>query len=689
MSAPVAHVPPASATLPARVMPWAGTAGADREALVTREWLVANGLGGYACGTLSGVASRRYHGYLVAALPPPFGRTMMLNHLSELLRLPDGTRALFAGSELMGGRLELHGADLLEEFRLEGGIPVWRYRIGSTVFERRVLMPHGANTVHIQYRLLEGAGPVRLKVRPSVHFRSHDAPVSAPLADPYVLTAQDDRFEISDASDLPPLRLVMHGSRVAFTAERERVRELLYRIEENRGYDSTGELRALGYFRADLDVGAPVTLVASTEPWESVAEIAPEEVAAEERERRERLVAAAHPAAREGAGAEMVLAADVFVVTPAHRREPAAEHGVARPLRSVIAGYHWFTDWGRDTMISLEGLTLATGRAAEARQILLTFAGAMRQGLVPNFFPEGSEEGVYHTADATLWFFHAVDRYVESTGDRATLRELLPRLVESVEHHLRGTRFGIGADPGDGLLRQGQHGYQLTWMDAKVDGWVVTPRRGKAVEINALWYNALRLLDAWTHDEGFAHRVPLGDLAERARRTFARRFWYDEGGWLYDVVDGEDGDDPALRPNQVLAFSLRHPVLDPARWERVLGVVTEELLTPVGLRSLARSHAAYERQYFGDLRARDAAYHQGTVWGWLIGPYVDCWLRVHPGDRAGARRVLLGLVEHLGEACLGSMSEIFDAEAPFTPRGCVAQAWSVAEALRCWVLTAP
>ena len=688
MNAGLAAAPSRNAALPTRVVPWTAAGAGDLERLVTREWLVTNGLGGYACGTIAGVASRRYHGYLVASLPPPFGRTMMLNHLSELVRLPDGTRALFAGSELVGGRLELHGVELLEEFRLEGGIPVWRYRIGSTVLERRVLMPSGANTVHVGYRLLEGDGPVRLKVRPSVHFRSHDAPVSAPLADPYVLTAQDDRFEISDASDLPPLRLVMHGARVAFTAERERLRELLYRIEENRGYDSIGELRALGYFRADLAREAPVTLVASTEAWESFAPASPDEVAAAERTRRERLLMAAHPAAREGAGAEMVLATDQFVVTPAYRQEPAEEAGLARPLRSVIAGYHWFTDWGRDTMIGLEGLTLATGRAEEARQILLTFAGAMRQGLIPNFFPEGSEEGVYHTADATLWFFHAIDRYVESTGDRRTLRELLPRLLDSVEHHLRGTRFGIGVDPDDGLLRQGQHGYQLTWMDAKVDGWVVTPRRGKAVEINALFYNALRLLESWTREERVEHALPLAELAERSRSSFQRRFWYEEGGWLYDVVDGEDEDDPALRPNQLLSFSLRHPVLDPARWERVLRVVTDELLTPVGLRSLARSHADYERQYFGDLRARDAAYHQGTVWGWLIGPYVDCWLRVHPGDRAGARRVLGGLAEHLGEGCVGSMSEIFDAEPPFTPRGCVAQAWSVAEALRCWVATA-
>jgi predicted glycogen debranching enzyme len=362
--------------------------------------------------------------------------------------------------------------------------------------------------------------------------------------------------------------------------------------------------------------------------------------------------------------------------------------------RTVIAGYHWFTDWGRDTMIGLEGLALRTGRVAAARQTLCTFAGAMREGLVPNLFPEGAQEGLYHTADATLWFFHAIDRYLEATGDRETLRDLLPHLLESVARHLAGTRFGIGVDPGDGLLRQGQPGYQLTWMDAKVDEWVVTPRRGKAVEINALWYNALKLLEGWVREE-HAPTEPSGlgpdalaELAERARRSFQARFWYAEGGHLFDVVDCEGGgDDPALRPNQLLAFALRHPVLDRERWAPVLASVERELVTPVGLRSLSPRHPDYKARYFGDLRARDAAYHQGTVWSWLIGPWVDCWLRVHPGETAAARRFLDGLVAHLDEACIGSVSEVFDAEAPYVPRGCVAQAWGVAELLRCWATT--
>jgi predicted glycogen debranching enzyme len=398
----------------------------------------------------------------------------------------------------------------------------------------------------------------------------------------------------------------------------------------------------------------------------------------------------AAPAARTGTGAELVLAADQFLITPAGRVEDAARARAAGDeVRTVIAGYHWFTDWGRDTMISLDGLTLPTGRQAEAGYILRTFAGYVRDGLIPNLFPEGQTQGLYHTADASLWFFHALSRYLDATGDRETLRVVLPKLLDIAEHHLHGTRFGIGVDPRDGLLRQGAEGYQLTWMDAKVGDWVVTPRRGKAVEINALWYNALRLLEGWLRDERGAEADRWKDEADRVHASFNRRFWYTGGDHLYDVVDGEQGDDPACRPNQIFAVSLPHAVLQPERWEKVLDVVRERLLTPVGLRSLAPGHQDYKPKYYGDLRARDAAYHQGTVWGWLVGPFVDAWLRVHPEDRAGARRFLSGFADHLGEACLGSVSEVFDAEAPYTPRGCVAQAWSVAEALRAWVRTAP
>jgi predicted glycogen debranching enzyme len=313
----------------------------------------------------------------------------------------------------------------------------------------------------------------------------------------------------------------------------------------------------------------------------------------------------------------------------------------------------------------------------------------VRDGLIPNMFPDGSNEGLYHTADATLWFFHAVDRYFAATGDGELIDLLLPTLLDIVEHHRRGTRFGIGVDARDSLLRQGAEGYQLTWMDAKVDDWVVTPRRGKAVEINALWYNALCLLEGWVRDRrGGEHAAPLAALAAAVRHSFNQRFWYPAGGYLYDVVDGPEGDSAECRPNQLFAVSLPHPVLDRSRWNAVVEVVRDRLLTPFGLRSLAPGSENYRPRYYGDLRARDAAYHQGTVWAWLIGPWVDAWLKLHPEDRRGARRFLEPLAEHLDEFGVGTIAEIFDAEEPYTPRGCIAQAWSVAEELRCWLKTA-
>jgi predicted glycogen debranching enzyme len=338
-------------------------------------------------------------------------------------------------------------------------------------------------------------------------------------------------------------------------------------------------------------------------------------------------------------------------------------------------------------MISLEGLTLSTGRPQEAAWILRTFHHYVHQGLIPNFFPEGREEGLYHTADATLWFFHAIDRYLRASGDYRTLAQLLPKLVDVIDHHMRGTRFGIRVDPGDGLLQQGADGYPLTWMDAKAGDWVVTSRRGKAVELNALWYNALRLMEAWRASAGdHAGSARMKIAAERAAGSFNRRFWNPECGHLNDVVDGERGDDPACRPNQLFAISLPHPVLDPAHWCPVLETIERELVTPVGLRSLSPRHPDYKPTYRGDLLTRDAAYHQGTVWSWLIGPYVDAVLRVR-GDAVGARRALDGLIAHLRENCIGYVSEVFDAEPPFTPGGCVAQAWGIAELLRCLLRT--
>jgi len=677
---------------PLRAVSLEGRGPDELSELLYREWLVTNGLGGYAAGTVCGTPTRRYHGILIAALPAPFGRTMMLNELSEQVTGPDGlTWQLGAAeiSERRGARGGIaSGTGHLREFRVENGLPVWRYGLDGTEIEKRVIVPQRQNTVYVVYTLVSGPEPVRLELFPALHFRAADAPVSsAPPAETYTVSMAGDRYEIT-AGAFPALRLAIGGRNGGFTIDQRRTGEHLYRIEESRGYEARGSLWTPGYFHFELSRAHPASLAASTDRWERITAMSPAEALAAETERRRLLLDLAGRPGQTDAIAELVYAADQFLITPAGRiQDSARARAAGYEVRTVIAGYHWFTDWGRDTMISLEGLTLATGRHGEAGSILRTFAYYERDGLIPNLFPEGQTQGLYHTADASLWFFHAAHRYVRRTGDRATLRQILPVLMDIADRHLEGTRFGIAVDRRDGLLRQGEPGYQLTWMDAKVEDWVVTPRRGKAVEINALWYNALRLLEGWLRDDGDSRAEGYGQHARRAYESFNERFWHPEGGHLLDVVDGETGDDPSLRPNQIFAIALDHPVLRRDRWAPVLEVVQRKLLTPVGLRTLSPDHPDYKPRYFGDLRARDAAYHQGTVWPWLIGPWIDAWLRVHPEDREGARRFLHGLVERLDDNCFGTLCEIHDAEAPYQARGCVAQAWSVAEVLRAWLRT--
>ena len=643
-----------------------------------REWLVTNGLGGFASATISGEITRRYHGFLIAALPAPQGRVVMLNDLDVAVGRSDGSLA------------SLRDSGRFVDFTLTMGLPSWRYEIDGMTIEKSVLMPARHNITYIGFRLIDGARAIRLFLRPAVNFRRIEAAVSEPLASGYALTANGRHYEIAAGSGLPVLRLMISGcDATSFTADGGSRHECDFVTEEQRGYDARGSLWSPGYFTVELQPDCIATLIAATEPWHTVEALHPEAARRFETERRRRLVAMAPPAAREGLAAELVLAADSFIITPVGRvADIVRAHAEGDEMRTVIAGYHWFTDWGRDAMISLEGLTLATGRVAEGKWILRAFAHYVRDGLIPNMFPEGDCEGLYHTADATLWFFHALARYVEYTGDRATLTLILPKLQEIVRLHLEGTRFGIKADPRDGLLSQGAEGYQLTWMDAKVGDWVVTPRRGKAVEINALWYNALSLLTQWLRDARHPEADEIAGHAELTRQSFNRRFWNERRGCLYDVVDGENGDDASFRPNQIFAVSLPHPVLDRQYWRPVVDAVEQKLLTPFGLRSLAPDEPDFKSRYFGDLRARDAAYHQGTVWAWLIGPFIDAWLKVHPDKRETARGLLAGFETVVAEAGIGSISEIFDAEPPFTPRGCMAQAWSVAEVLRCLVKTA-
>ena len=669
---------------------WVGEQGAQKRALLSHEWLVTNGLGGYASGTTADVMTRKYHGYLIAALPSPFGRVVMLQDLGVTLHLGDGRDIPLSGEEREVTGPKSPGETIMRDFRLELGLPVWEFEVEGIRLEKRVVLPYGQNTVYVSFRLMNVARAT-LTLRPFIHFRSYEGTVKSSHPAMQCTQLAPSRLEIQAEGTLPPLRLLSPDAPTSYTEEMATLGEVAYRVEKDRGYEWVGEVKSPGAFQLTLSQDQPATLIASTELWAAFERIPFADAQEAERRRRRDLLGLAK-AESDDTVERLVLAADQFVITPVGRPEDAARaKALGDETRTVIAGYHWFTDWGRDTMISLEGLTLATGRYREAGYILRTFAHYVRDGLIPNMFPDGANEGLYHTADATLWFFHAIDRYVKKTADRRTLDTVLPRLREIIACHVGGTRFGIGMDPSDSLLRQGAEGYQLTWMDAKVDGWVVTPRRGKAVEINALWYNAVRLLASFEREaKNAADAEKLDALAAVIRESFNKRFWNPEAGHLFDVIDGDGGvNDPACRPNQLLSISLEHPVLDESRWNDVIEVVRQRLVTPVGLRSLTPAHPEYKSRYFGDLRARDAAYHQGTVWAWLIGPFVDAWLRVHPDDLAGARAALVGLVSHMDDFGVGSVAEIFDADPPYAPRGCIAQAWSVAELLRAWRLTEP
>jgi len=648
------------------------------------EWIVTNGLGGYSSGTIAGLNTRRFHGWLIAALPAPHGRMMMLNQIEETVCVEDRKYRLTADDLSRATQSDIV-SPFLKSFRLELGLPVFTYETDEFILEKRLCMAHTQNTTYITYRLLKGT-KAQLDLRPAVDIRPHEGLLEGPKHENYRFTAISNGYELLVAADLPPLRLAWLGDETSFHLSLEHLNELRYRIEQSRGYDWKGNLWSPGCFSANLSEGNAASLVASTENWHHINALSPPQAFAAESERRRRLLRTAPENARSGIAAELVLAADQFLITPVGRtRDTVQAHSVGDEVRTVIAGYHWFTDWGRDTMISLEGLTLSTGRTLEAQYILRSFAKYIRNGLIPNMFPEGKTTGLYNTADASLWFFHAADRYIRATGDTETLEVLLPKFLDIINHHQKGTDFGIGVDPVDGLLRQGADGYQLTWMDAKVDGWVVTPRRGKAVEINALWYNALCVTAAWLEAEGDKERAKhLSEVATKVCASFNEKFWAPELGHCYDIVDKEGGgNDPSLRPNQILSISLPNAVLAEDNWQSVLSTVRKQLLTPVGLRSLAPTDPNYKARYDGDLRSRDGAYHQGTVWAWLIGPFFDAWLRANPEDWDTAATFLAGFNDEMSGTGIGTISEVFDAEPPFTPRGCIAQAWSVAEVLRC------
>jgi len=638
----------------------------DLSQSLSMEWFETNGLGGYAMGTVSGARTRRYHGLLCAALRPPVDRWMLLSDLEEQLRI-DG-QVVDLSCNIYADVVHPQGHMLLTEFRLDPW-PVWTLEAGPVVIEKSVLMPHEHNAVVVSYRCLKAASPVTLIVRPLMAWREH-----------HHLRRASVEFGLQ-VEQLPGcVRLVpQEGPAVALQMGQgslwpatEWYYSLNYPREAQRGLDHVEDLYSPGAIEWSLRAGQQEALVACLEePLQTGVD------ALCEAERARRL--AVKSAAPRGDEVARVLlgAADQFIVLRRSQRTEA---------KSIIAGYPWFTDWGRDTMIALPGLLLATGRHDEAKQVIQAYTDQMRDGLIPNMFPDESTQAACNTVDATLWLFAAVRRYYDATGDLQLLRDgLLQRLEESIAAHRQGTLFGIRMDD-DGLLTAGDETTQLTWMDAKVGDWVVTPRHGKAVEINALWYSALRTV------QFFAHKLDrdqkdYGSVARMVKDAFSSTFYSDELGYCYDCVR-DDYRDGSLRPNQVIALSLPYSVLSVAQERAVLRAVTEKLLTPYGLRTLAPDDEHYRGHYEGDQWARDGAYHQGTVWPWLLGPFLNASMVHAASTETGRRRVrelILPLVEHLSQGGLGSISEIFDGDPPHAPRGCPAQAWSVAALLGVWL----
>jgi predicted glycogen debranching enzyme len=693
---------------------------ADVQAGLNREWLVTNGLGGYASGSLLGATTRSYHGLLVAALRPPVARTVLVAKIDEEVTLPGDQEVLKLGvNEYQDGTIEPQGFMYLESVTLDGDVPSFIYRLNETLrLEKRVWMEYGQNTTYVQYILhgildddaytsdavIDPASTVTLTLSPFCLARDYHAGTQGADDWRFLLDCQENRCCVRAHENAPACYLIADPAATFYPAGSWHW-SIHHRRDCERGMLDHEDLYQPGVFRMQIVPGMRRTLVLSSEDplppeWGSAQHDEAVAHALLHHQRRIRqLLSVADPyqenlQEHDPVLARLIVAADQFIVARPDYSENASktqELRLSPDRKTLIAGYPWFTDWGRDSMISLPGLFLHTGRYSEARGLFKAFASFMSNGLIPNRFPDSGEPD-YNTADATLWMFTALDQYVTITRDWSLLKELFPLLSESIEWHLHGTDYGIHVDPADGLLCAGVPGgseVALTWMDARVDDWVVTPRCGKPVEVNALWYTALTAMEAWAVRLAI-DATQYSQLRSRVRQHFAARFWHEAGGYLYDVVD-VDGiagqNDAALRPNQLFAASLTHDLLSDEQVSRILQNVTTHLLTPCGLRSLAPTDPQYHKLFKGDRWQRDSAYHQGTVWQWLIGPYIDVHLRVY-NDRAALRPLLRSMIEQLWRSCLGTVSEVAEPEPPFSSAGCFAQAWSVAELLRCWLIVA-
>jgi predicted glycogen debranching enzyme len=645
----------------------------DLAAAESREWLVTNGIGGYASGTVAGSLTRRYHGLLIAALQPPVGRTQLVASIDEVLHY-SGTDFSLATHRWSGGAIDPKGFLNLESFHLEGTKPVWTYALADALLEKRVWMRQGENTTYIQYTLVRGSSAMEMECKALVNYRDFHSSTHAGDWRMKIETVERGVKVVAFDAATP---FYLMSAEAACEPRHEWYRGCYLAEETARGLDDREDNLFVALFRAKLDVGASVTIVATTE----AAAALDGETARAWRTNHEVKLFQSWQEKNEALAAEapswlwqLILAADQFIVKRTLPEEPDG--------RSIIAGYHWFGDWGRDTMIALPGLTLSTGRSDIAQRILLAFSRYVDAGMLPNNFPDAGGKPEYNTVDAALWYFEAVRQYFATTQDATTLQKLFPVLAGIINAHVAGTRYNIHADPADGLLFAGGPGVQLTWMDAKVGDWVVTPRTGKPVEINALWINALETIAQFARllkqpGEGYEK------LAAKADKSF-QRFWNPERGCCYDVIDSPGiGNDALLRPNQIFAVSLPVSPLSFEQQKSVVDVCARNLLTSHGLRSLAPGEPGYTGHYGGSPRERDGAYHQGTVWGWLLGPFALAHHRVFRDCQAALR-----FVEPLGRQIyasgLGTLSEIFDGDAPFRPRGCIAQAWTVAEVLRAW-----
>ncbi len=634
----------------------------DLDAALDREWLETNGQGGFASSTIAGLNTRRYHGLLVAATKPPVGRMVLLSKLEETLIIDGKSFELSANQ--YPGVIHPQGYQYQTRFRLDP-FPVFTYQVEGVEIEKSVFMVEGENTTVVQYQLKTPHDSVRLELRPLIAFRDYHNTTHENAGLDATVSSQPGLASVAPYQGLPRLYLA-HDADAAETTG-SWYRNFEYRVEQERGLDYREDLFNPLVLRFGLSARATAAIVASTERHDvrEAPRLRKNEIA------RRNQVADAAPV-KDELVRSLVTAADQFIVARGEQK-------------TVIAGYHWFSDWGRDTMIALPGLTLVTGRFEIARSILLEFSKHVDQGMLPNRFPDAGEQPEYNTVDGTLWFFEAIRAYADYTGDYEFVRKnLYDVLTDIITWHVRGTRYGIRVDD-SGLLTSGTAGVQLTWMDAKVGDWVVTPRHGKPVEIQALWHNALCIMEdlAGKFADADGQRR-YSTMATLARWSFNRLFWNESAGCLYDVVNGGPPD-ASLRPNQILAVSLHHGMLSPERARAVVDVIARELLTPYGLRTLAPGDSRYVGHYGGDQHARDSAYHQGTVWPWLLGPFLSAYVKVNGGTeeaRMQAAKWLEPFRKHLREAGLGQVSEILDGDLPHRPRGCIAQAWSVAELLR-------